>query len=324
MVDAFIKQRRFMKTAVVIPCYNVKPYVLDVISRTGSEVERIYAVDDCCPQQTGKYLEENCSDPRLVVLYHAKNKGVGGAMKTGYKQALTDGMEIVVKLDGDGQMDPALIPAFIAPVLRREADYVKGNRFFNLSSLRKMPFMRLFGNSILSMVNKFVNGYWNVMDPTNGFTVIHRKALSMLELEKIADGYFFESDMLFRLGLIRAVVTDIPMDARYEGEHSGLRVGRILFQFPPKYFSRFFKRIFYNYFLRDFNVGTVQLIMGLLLFFSGLTFGIYQWAVSVNMNVPATPGTVMLAALPTILGFQLLLSGLQYDIRNIPDRPLCK
>jgi dolichol-phosphate mannosyltransferase len=310
--------------AVVIPAYRVRGGILDVISGIGAEVGKIYVVDDKCPEESGLYVQQNCSDDRVEVLFHDKNKGVGGAVKTGYRKALTDHCDIVVKIDGDGQMDPALIPHFINPILAGEADYVKGNRFFSLKSLSKMPVVRVFGNSMLSIINKFVNGYWNIMDPTNGYTAIHRAALEMIELEKVADTYFFESDMLFRLSTVRAVVYDIPMNARYENEESGLRISRILFQFPPKYLNRYFKRIFYNYFLRDFNAGTIELIVGSVFFIFGLTEGFFQWFKSIESNIAATSGTVMLAALPTILGFQLLISGLQYDIRNIPVKPLQK
>jgi hypothetical protein len=187
-----------------------------------------------------------------------------------------------------------------------------------------MPRLRLFGNSVLSLVNKFVNGYWNIMDPTNGFTAIHKNALKRLQLDKIDNRYFFESDMLCRLGIIRAVVLDISMKARYADEKSGLSISKIMFEFPPKYINRYFKRLFYNYFLRDFNVATIELIFGLLLFVTGICFGCYHWYLSAKYMVPATSGTVMLAALPTILGFQLLLSALQFDIKNIPAKPLSK
>ncbi len=308
--------------AVVIPTYRVKAHILGVIASIGPEVGRIYVVDDRCPEESGKFVETKCQDPRVRVVYNEVNKGVGGAVITGYRKALDDGADIVVKMDGDGQMDATFLPALIKPLLNGEADYAKGNRFSDLRALRKMPHLRIFGNSILSLVNKFVNGYWNIMDPTNGYTAIHRTALSMLDLDRISERYFFESDMLFRLGIIRAVVTDIPMPALYGNEKSSLNIGRVFFSFPPKYMNRFFKRIFYNYFLRDFNVGTIQLLFGLILFIGGLSFGIYEWIQSINFNTPATPGTVMIAALPTILGFQLMLSALQYDINNIPQKPL--
>lgn len=310
--------------AVVIPSYRVKTHILDVIAGIGSEVQRIYVVDDCCPEESGKFVEAQCKDPRVRVLYHEINKGVGGAVITGYRKALEEGVDIVVKMDGDGQMEYRHLPILIRPILSGEADYTKGNRFSDLRSLKSMPRVRIIGNSILSVVNKFVNGYWNIMDPTNGYTAIHRTALSMLDLDRISNRYFFESDLLFRLGIIRAVVTDIPMPAIYGEEKSSLKISRVLFTFPPKYVNRYFKRIFYNYFLRDFNVGTIQILFGFFLFFGGLGFGIYHWLQSINLQTPATPGTVMLAALPTILGFQLLLSALQYDIHNIPDKPLSR
>ena len=310
--------------ACVIPSYLVRDKILDVISGIGPEVHKIYVVDDKCPEDSGLYVQQHCNDKRVEVIFHEKNKGVGGAVKSGYRKALADKCDIVVKIDGDGQMDTKLIPHLVHPIQTGEADYVKGNRFFNLASLSNMPGIRVFGNSMLSIINKFVNGYWNVMDPTNGFTAIHRTALSMLELDKIADTYFFESDMLFRLGTIRAVVYDLPMQAKYEDERSSLVISRILIQFPPKYIKRYFKRIFYNYFLRDFNAGTIELILGSALFIFGIIEGIYHWVQSIESNVTATSGTVMLAALPTILGFQLLISGLQYDIRNFPIKPLQK
>ena len=310
--------------ACVIPSYRVKHKILDVIAGIGSEVNKIYVVDDKCPEKSGLFVQQNCKDERVEVIFHEKNKGVGGAVKSGYRRALADNCDIVVKIDGDGQMDAKLIPLFLHPILIGEADYVKGNRFFNLASLSKMPGIRIIGNSLLSIINKFVNGYWNIMDPTNGFTAIHKTALSMLELDKIADTYFFESDMLFRLGTIRAVVYDLPMQAKYADEKSSLVISRILFQFPPKYIKRYFKRIFYSYFLRDFNAGTIELILGSALFVFGVIEGIYHWIQSVESNITATSGTVMLAALPTILGFQLLISGLQYDIRNLPMKPLQK
>ena len=176
--------------------------------------------------------------------------------------------------------------------------------------------MRLFGNSVLSFLNKFVNGYWHIMDPTNGFTAIHKDTLHKLELDKIDNRYFFESDMLFRLSLVRARVEDFSMQALYADEESNLRIGKILFEFPPKYCVRFIKRIGYNYFLRDFNAGSLQLFMGALLFMFGVIFGSINWLNSVSTGVEASAGTIMLSALPVILGFQLLLGFLNYDIQS--------
>jgi len=311
-----------MKVAVVIPSYKVKKHILALIPEIGSEISKIYVVDDKCPENSGLFVQENCHDPRVEVLFNEKNMGVGGAVKTGYKKALLDDIEIIVKLDGDGQMNPKLIPALIKKIEQGKADYVKGNRFYNIDTLMTMPKLRLFGNSMLSFINKFVNGYWNIMDPTNGFTAIHLSALKQLPLDKIENRYFFESDMLFRLGVARAVVADMSMDAKYADEVSNLSIRKVLFEFPPKYFVRFFKRIFYSYFLRDFNAASVELILGFVFLIFGFSIGSFYWAQSIKTGISATSGTVMLAALPIILGMQLLLSALSFDMKNLPKEPL--
>lgn len=308
--------------AVIIPCFKVKEHILGVISKIGTEVGRIYVVDDCCPEGTGKWVEERCADSRVMVLYHKANLGVGGAVITGYRKALEEGAKIIVKLDGDGQMDSTLIPKVIEPIKNLQADYVKGNRFYDLGNLRGMPGSRRFGNAILSFVNKAASGYWNIMDPTNGFTALSSTALRLLPLEKISNSFFFEQDMLFRLHTIRAVVVDYPMMARYEKEKSNLKIWKVLFSFPLKYISRLFKRIFYSYFLRDFNAGSLELVLAILFMGFGGIFGIIKWLQSNASEHPATAGTVILAALPVILGFQLFLSFLHFDIANIPQKPI--
>ena len=297
---------------------------MDVLALIPDSVEAIYVVDDACPEKSGLHVEQNSLDKRVKVLCNSKNLGVGGAVVTGYKTALEEGCDIMVKIDADGQMDPGQISPFVEAIATGSADYVKGNRFVHLEALKTMPGIRLFGNSCLSLINKFVNGYWDIMDPTNGYTAIHKEALRLLDLDKIDRRYFFESDMLFRLGLNKAVVRDIPLPAIYGNEVSNLSVKKIVFEFPPKYLSRFLKRVFYLYFLRDFNAGTVQLFLGLPLFLFGLIFGLIKWYHSVAYDQIASSGTVMLAALPMILGFQLILGWLYYDIQQVPRNPVSR
>ena len=183
--------------AVVIPSYKVTRHILGVIAGIGPEITRIYVVDDKCPDNSGDFVSANCRDPRVTVVRHEQNQGVGGAVMSGYRAAIADGASVIVKVDGDGQMDGALIPAFIAPILAGEADYTKGNRFFNLEQIGSMPPMRLFGNAMLSLLTKLSSGYWDLFDPTNGFTAIHADAARFLPFDKISKRYFFESDMLF-------------------------------------------------------------------------------------------------------------------------------
>jgi glycosyltransferase involved in cell wall biosynthesis len=310
------------KIAVVVPCYRVKDHVLNVLAAIGPECRIIFVVDDCCPEDSGRWVENNTHDARVTVIRHDKNRGVGGAVMTGYRAALAAGADIVVKLDGDGQMDPRLIPRLVAPIVRGEADYTKGNRFYTVYGVRDMPSVRLFGNAVLSFLTKLSSGYWKVFDPTNGFTAVHAAALSQIEFKHIDERYFFESDMLINLSGIRAVVRDIPMEAVYGTEKSGLVIQSIIGRFLIKHIYALCRRIVYSYFLRDFSLGTVHLVAGIGLFGFGCIFGTVEWVRSIETTVPATTGTVMIAALPIILGFQLLLSFVAYDLANEPSVPL--
>ncbi|MFC4349557.1 glycosyltransferase family 2 protein [Kordiimonas lipolytica] len=308
--------------AIVIPCYNVKRHILEVIDSIGPACQQIFVVDDACPEQSGAFVEANCTDPRVTVLKHAMNQGVGGAVVTGYKAALEAGADIVVKMDGDGQMDPDELPGLIRPLEDGTADYTKGNRFHSFYSVRQMPKVRLFGNAVLSFMTKLSSGYWNLFDPTNGYTAIHREVLSRIELHKLGKRYFFETDMLIMLGDHRAVVTDVPMEAVYGDEESGLKISRIAGPFLWGNIRGTIRRMVYSYFFRDFNLASLNLVFGLLLMAFGGVFGLVKWQQSIAEGVAATSGTVMVAVLPIILGFQLVLFFLSYDVSNTPRQPL--
>lgn len=304
--------------AAVIPCFRVKRHILGVLAAMPPAVDRIYVVDDGCPEGSGAAVEAGCSDPRVRVLRHERNQGVGGATLTGYRAALADGATVIVRLDGDGQMDPALIPRLVRPILEGSADYAKGNRFFELEGLRAMPPLRLFGNSMLSFASKLSSGYWNVFDPTNGFTAIHAAVLRQLPLDKLSPGWFFESDLLFRLGTIRAVVCDVPIPARYGDEESSLVVRRVVGEFAWKHLANAAKRIFYGYYLRNFNIASIEIALGLPLIAFGVWIGVTRWIEGYQHATPATSGTVMLAALPVLVGIQMVLAFLSYDLQNVP------
>src|SRR5260370_41667771 len=258
--------------AVVIPCYRVGRQVLDVIARIGPECSAIFVIDDCCPEQSGRLVESCVTDPRVSVFYHDKNMGVGGAVMTGYHAALEAGADIIVKIDGDGQMDPRLIPQFVAPITRGEADYTKGNRFYSVYSVRKMPGARLFGNAMLSFMTTISSGYWSIFDPTNGYTAAHQFTLPHIEFKNLSERYFFESDMLIKLAGLRAVVLDIPMQAIYDGANSNLRIGKVIGEFLLKHIRETVKRIAYSYYLRDFNFASVNLLGGVALLRCRLPF----------------------------------------------------
>ncbi|SFP89897.1 Glycosyltransferase involved in cell wall bisynthesis [Variovorax sp. PDC80] len=308
------------KIAVVIPSYKVRAHVLGVIDRIGPEICRIYAVDDGCPDGSGRFIEEHCTDSRVKVVFNEVNQGVGGAMLRGYAQAIADDMDIIVKIDGDGQMDPALIPDFVAPILAGEADYTKGNRFFDLEEIRAMPKVRLFGNAVLSFLTKFSSGYWDLFDPTNGYTAIHAEVARQLRADKISRRYFFETDMLFRLNTLRAVVVDIPMDAHYGDEVSNLKIRKIVGEFLFKHARNFAKRVFYNYYLRDMSIASLELPLGLALLLFGLGYGGYHWAESAARGAATAAGTTMVVAVSLLSGMQLLLAFIAFDVSSVPRR----
>ncbi|MCI2261678.1 glycosyltransferase family 2 protein [Xanthomonas indica] len=308
--------------AMVIPCYRVKRHIQSVVAAVGPEVHVIYCVDDACPEGSGDFIESHISDPRVRVLRHSVNQGVGGAVMTGYRRAISDGAAVAVKIDGDGQMDPALLPQFIAPILRGEADYTKGNRFWDLRQIKQMPLLRRIGNLGLSFMSKASTGYWDLFDPTNGYTAISSSVASHLPMDQISKRYFFETDILFRLNTMRAVVVDIPMDARYGDEESGLKVSKILGEFAFKHIRNTFKRIVYNYFLRDLSVASFELVAALALLFLAFTFGGWHWWQSAHHGIATPLGTVMIATVAAVSGLQFLLAFLGYDIASIPRRAL--
>jgi dolichol-phosphate mannosyltransferase len=309
--------------AVVIPCYRVARQITGVIERIGDKVSWIICVVDGCPENTGEILnKKQADDSRIEIINHGKNKGVGASVITGYLRALELGASIIVKLDGDGQMDPEQISRLVAPIVQGEADYTKGNRFFSPESISEMPAARIIANAAQSFWAKLSSGYWNVFDPANGFTAIHAKAVALLPLKKISKRYFFETDMLFRLSTIRATVIDVPMAAHYGDEKSSLSMLHSLLTFPFQHLANLVKRIVYCYFIRDFNIATVNLFLGMLLNLFGVVYGINAWSSSFNEMQYASAGTVMLAGLPIIVGFQLLLNFLAYDMANQPTAPI--
>jgi dolichol-phosphate mannosyltransferase len=304
--------------AVVIPCYRERRHILDVIRYIGELVSSIYVVDDACPDQTGAYVEANNTDPRVKVLYHSENRGVGAATVTGYRQAMKDGADIIIKIDGDGQMDPRDIPKFVYPIQRGYADYTKGNRFYDLRYIHRMPVSRMIGNAGLSFMTKLSSGYWDIFDPTNGYTAIHAAVLQEISLDLVDERFLFETDMLFRLNIVRAKVVDVPLHARYEDEVSHLNVLASIPRFFGRNVKNLAKRIVYSYFIRDFSVSSIQLVLGVMLFLFGLAFGLSKWHQYLELGEQAPTGTIMIPTICFITGIQMILGFISFDVSSTP------
>ena len=305
---------------LVAPCYKVKAHILDVIAKVPPWVEGIVCVDDACPEGSGAFIEENAKDPRVVVVKLPQNRGVGGATMAGYREAIARGGQVLVKVDGDDQMDLGYMAHLVAPILLGEADYAKGNRFTSISHLTTMPPVRVFGNAALSFAAKLSTGYWNIFDPTNGYTAIEGQVARMAIEKRVSQRFFFETDLLYHLSTLRAVVRDVPMPARYGGEVSNLRIGAIVGPFALKHIKNFFQRALGQYFVRDFNAASLEMVFGIFLLLFGVGYATHY--MSVRHTTAASAGVVMAAALPIMLGAQLLMQALNFDVLNVPSRPI--
>jgi len=306
---------------IIIPAYKVEKHIKHVIESIPDFVKTIIVVNDASPDSTDLILSE-ISDPRLVVLTHENNQGVGGAMKTGYNHAVSLGSQIMVKMDGDDQMDPNKLLELISPIINLESDFTKGNRFLHLSQIKNMPFVRRLGNLGLTFLVKVASGYWQIFDPTNGFTAMHRSVWTNIDKSRIANDYFFETSLLIAMRHIGAVIKDVYIPARYQDEESSLSIRRVLFSFPGRLLKATTRRVIFQYYLYNFTFGSLALILGIIFILFGIIWGLFYWNESRISGVPATTGTVLIAVLPIILGVQLLLQFISQDMNDIPEKPL--
>lgn len=306
-----------MKVCCVVPAYRARETICDVVRGALRYADAVVVVDDGCPEGSGDAVNAAFrGHPSVCVIEREKNGGVGAATKTGLEKALELGADVIVKIDADGQMDVSYIPS-IVELFESEPNlaYVKGNRFFDPRVLSRMPAIRLFGNSCLSLLAKFASGYWNILDPTNGYLAFSGRLLPAVRWRTFADCYFFEISALCEFGLKRATIAEMEMDTIYGQELSSLSISRTLFAFPPKLARLFLRRLLLQYFIFDINLGSLYILLGLALLAFGTGFAIFEWIQSAITNIPRTTGTVMLAVLPFLMGFQLVLNALLYDVQ---------
>ena len=322
-MSPIINELKKINVVAVIPCHRVEAEIGLVISSLPGYLKHIIFVDDASPDETAKIVERAAKkDRRILLIRHEKNLGVGGAMLSGFQKALELEADIVVKIDGDGQMDTNHIPNLLAPILYGHADYAKGNRFRDFHALQKMPVIRRIGNMALGFLTKAATGYWNLFDPTNGFIAIHGKILAQLPLNQIDKTYYFETDMLAKLYLLGAVVKDVPMPARYGTEVSNLSISRSILEFSAKLLKTFLRRLVLKNLLYDFSMVSIYMVAGIPLLLFGLIFGISKWIHYSRINVVAPTGTVMLPTLSLIIGIQFFIAAIEIDLRSIPKEPL--
>lgn len=241
------------KLAVLIPCYRCKSHIEKVVKGLPEFVDQILIIDDKCPEQTGKFAQ-SLNIPNLNVLFNKENLGVGGAVKAGYEYFKQTDIDIIIKIDGDEQMNPHHIPHFCNTIIKDNFDYIKGNRFYHGLPWGKMPIVRLLGNVALSYINRFIIGLSEINDPTNGYTAIRCESLRELKLSAISNDFFFESDILYHMVMMKKKVKGIPVDTIYQHEKSNLGELNVIPSFFYKHIKNYLnKKYWVKYYEKNRN-----------------------------------------------------------------------
>lgn len=305
--------------AAVVPAYREEKMISTVIETMPDYVDHIVIIDDCSPDATSEVVQRS-TDPRVTLIRHEVNQGVGGAIITGHRAALELGADVNVIMAGDAQMDPEYLPPLLDRVTVDGYGFAKANRFFSPESFSGMPKYRVFGNIVLSFMTKMTSGYWHLFDPQNGYTAIRAEVVRRLPLKHIAKRYSFENDLLIHLNILQVPAVDVPIPAVYGNEVSTIKLSRVVPELLHLLTVGFWRRIWYRYVLWSFSPIALLLVAGLALFLFGL--GVAIWVCfQIASSVVATAATVMLAALPLMIGTQMLLSALQLDIQSSPSEP---
>jgi glycosyltransferase involved in cell wall biosynthesis len=306
------------RVAVVVPAYNEELLIAETLAGIPSFVDRVYVVDD----RSGDATAERASavdDPRVEVIVHERNAGVGAAIVTGYKRAVEERMDVACVMAGDNQMDPAELEALAFPVVRGELDYHKANRLFTGQAWQLIPRTRYLGNAILSLLTKIASGYWHVADSQAGYTAIGLPVLELLDLDRVYKRYGFPNDLLVHLNVWNARVRDFPSRPIYGvGERSGIRLRKVVPTISWLLMKGFFWRMKEKYVIRDFHPLVFFYVLGFLMSVLGLALGIAEVVLRILGN-QITAATVVLVALLLIFGSQFTLFAMWFDMESNKD-----
>jgi glycosyltransferase involved in cell wall biosynthesis len=306
------------RVAVVVPAHNEESLVAETLAAIPDFVDRIYVVDDHSQDATAERAQE-VGDPRVEVIVHERNEGVGAAIVTGYRRALTEGIDIACVMAADGQMDPADLQTIAGAVARGDVDYAKANRLFTGQAWELMPRHRYLGNAVLSMLTKIASGYWHVADSQSGYTAISCELLEHLDLDRIYKRYGFPNDMLVHLNVWNARVRDFPSRPIYgHGERSEIRLRRVVPAIAWLLAKGFFWRLREKYVIRDFHPLVFFYAFGILLTLAGLVLGTVETVLRLMGNELTTP-TMILVALLLISGSQFTLFAMWFDMESNKD-----
>ena len=304
--------------AVVIPAHDEEKLIGATVSGVPGFVDRIIVVDDRSSDGTAAAVEA-LNDPRVELIRHERNEGVGAAIVTGYKRARDEGLDVTAVMAGDNQMDPADLETLVVPVARGEVDYAKANRLFTGQAWDLIPRTRYLGNAVLSLLTKVASGYWHVADSQTGYTAISLEYLRLLDLDRIYKGYGMPNDMLVHLNIWNARVRDFPSRPIYNvGERSGIRLRKVVPRISWLLVKGFFFRMREKYVIRDFHPLVFFYFLGFLMTTLGLVLGIVEVVLRLMGNAITTP-TIVLVALLLISGSQFMLFAMWFDMESNKD-----
>jgi glycosyltransferase involved in cell wall biosynthesis len=306
--------------AVVVPAFDEEALLPETLAGIPGFVERIYVVDDASRDATAaRARDAAAADPRIEVVEHERNRGVGAAIVSGYKRAIAERIDVVCVMAADNQMDPAELRGLVEPVARGEVDYAKTNRLFSGQAWQVMPRHRYLGNAVLSLLTKIASGYWHVADSQSGYTAIGLGTLEQLDLDRLYPRYGFPNDLLVHLNVWNARVRDVPSRPVYGvGEQSGIKIPRVVPRISWLLVKGFFWRLKQKYVIRDFHPLVLFYALGLLMTFAGLVLGVVEVVLRLMGN-ELTVGTVVLIALLLISGTQFSLFAMWFDMESNKD-----
>ena len=306
------------RVAVVVPAHDEEKLIAETIRSIPDFVDRVLVVDDASGDGTVAAVR-GLGDPRVELIVHERNLGVGAAIITGYKRALEERIDVTCVMAGDNQMDPEELEALALPVARGEVDYHKANRLFTGQAWQLIPRTRYLGNAILSLLTKIASGYWHVADSQAGYTAIGRPILELLDLDRIYPRYGFPNDMLVHLNVWNARVRDYPSRPIYGvGERSGIRLRKVVPSISWLLIKGFFWRMREKYVIRDFHPLVFFYLLGLVMGLLGLGLGIAEVVLRILGN-HITAATVVLVALLLIFGSQFSLFAMWFDMESNKD-----
>jgi len=306
-----------LKICVVVPAYNEEKLVAETLRAVPAFVDNVVVIDDCSEDGTSE-VAKSVDDPRIEVIRHEVNTGVGGAIITGHRRALEIGGDVDVVMAGDAQMNPNYLGALLDPIADEGYGFTKANRFFGWESFRGMPRHRVLGNVVLSFLTKMASGYWNLFDPQNGYTAIRQDVLARLPLDRISKRYQFENDLLIHLAVLSVRARDVPIPASYGAEISTMKLSRVAREISTLLFKRFWQRIWWKYVLWSFSPIALLLFSGIALLLFGVSWGIFATIYALGAHSP-TAGTVLLAVAPSMTGTYMLVQALILDIEATPS-----